>query len=264
MASKNILKGPFGIALALGLVLFSILYFGFDTKPKEQKALEKSRAAKLEATGIQNILNSAKAALSKEQMTMLDALNHDALGAETDSAKVAAFKSLSSGWYEAGYPIISGHYAEEVAKIDDDVDAWSMAGTTYIIGMRGAQEQDERSFARSRALKALWNVLDRDPENVSAQINMALVYVEAPDENPMQGILMLRELNEKYPDKVNVLNQLGRLAIQTNQSEKALQRLTTALKLEPANKNTICLLAMAYQQAGDKAKAAEFKEKCEN
>jgi len=80
----------------------------------------------------------------------------------------------------------------------------------------------------------------------------------------MQGILMLRDLNTKYPKNVAVLNQLGKLALQTNQSERALERLEAAIKLEPENNVTICLLAEAYSQLGDKTKATEYKKKCVN
>ena len=73
---------------------------------------------------------------------------------------------------------------------------------------------------------------------------------------------MLLKLNENNPDNVQVLNQLARLGLRTNQTEKAILRLKKAINLEPENNNSICLLAQAYAQAGNETKAKEFQNKC--
>lgn len=256
------LKRPFYIATVIGVVLFSLIYFGLDTKPRKQKALEKSRVVNLEATGVQNIIQDARNTLTKEQSSYLDALIDEVKTASDTTSKLKALMRLSKQWYDVGYPILSGYYAEEIGKLEKSKDAWSMAGTTYVLGMRSAKDENKRLFARSRAIQSIERAISIDPESVSDRINLALIYVEAPDQNPMQGILMLKELNEKYPNNVMVLNQLGRLAIQTNQVEKALSRLTKALSIDPENAKTICLLATAYQMAGDTQKASAYQEKC--
>nr|HRO74505.1 bacterial transcriptional activator domain-containing protein [Saprospiraceae bacterium] len=71
-------------------------------------------------------------------------------------------------------------------------------------------------------------------------------------------------LNKQHPKNVTVLNQLGRLALQTKQYDKALERLEAAIQLEPDNKNTNCLLATVYQETGNQAKADEYNKKCVN
>jgi Flp pilus assembly protein TadD len=78
----------------------------------------------------------------------------------------------------------------------------------------------------------------------------------------MKGVMMLRELQEAYPDNTLVLNTLGRLALQTGQWVRGIERLQQALALEPDNKNTICLLAQAYAGLGDQENAAIFAERC--
>ena len=98
--------------------------------------------------------------------------------------------------------------------------------------------------------------------NINDKINLALIYVDNPDTSPMQGIQMLLKLNENNPDNVQVMNQLARLALRTNQTAKAIQRLEKALGFEPENNNSICLIAQAYAQAGNESKAKEFQDKC--
>lgn len=256
------MKRPVIIALGLGAALFCLIYFGLDTKPSEQRAVEKSRAANMEATGIQNILTKARDSLSTDNRAYLEALNDEVRSATDDTTKVSKLKQLSAAWYEEGNTLISGYYAEEIAKLTNEHDAWAVAGTTYILGMRDALNDANRSYARNRAIQSIEAAISLEPENVSDQINLALIYVEAPDTNPMQGILMLRDLNDKYPQSVKVLNQLARLAIQTGQTDKALERLSTAYTLEPDNKNTVCMLAKAYEMSGDRDKMQQFQELC--
>ena len=80
----------------------------------------------------------------------------------------------------------------------------------------------------------------------------------------MKGILQLRELDTKFPNNAKVLFQLAKLAMRTNQYEKAVARLEQILKTNPNNPDAICLIADAYKGQGNAAKASVFAQKCQN
>jgi cytochrome c-type biogenesis protein CcmH/NrfG len=83
-----------------------------------------------------------------------------------------------------------------------------------------------KAFCNQRAVQAFENAISLNPDNASHRLNLALTYTEMPPEdNPMKGILLLRELQEQYPENTQVLNALGRLAIQTGQYARAVERL---------------------------------------
>ncbi len=249
------------ILIAFSIVAFLTMYFGCETKSKNIQALEKSRALSMEVTGIQNIINEAKKKLTQNQLSTLETMTAQL---EKDTAnRQATLKLLASEWYKCGHAAVSGHYAEEIATKSNTEDAWSIAGTTYVFGIKTATDEKTKEFCKSRAIKAFENAISLNPSNIDHQINMALCYVERPSQdNPMKGILMLRELNTKYPDNIGVLTQLARLALKTNQIDKALERLNQALKLDSKNKTTLCLLAEAYGLANDVQNAEVFKKKC--
>jgi len=257
----NIKKSQ-SILIVGAIALFCFMYFGMNTIPKKQKAAEMSRASNIEATGIQNIVTDAKRSLSKDQLNIIEALQTEYHDASSDDEKVERAKSMASKWYEFGVPIVSGYFAEEIAKIQNTKEAWSIAGTTYQIGMKSSQIPKEVKFAKGRAVKAFENAISMTDNNINDKINLALIYVENPDTSPMQGIQMLLKLNENNPDNVQVLNQLARLSLRTNQTDKAILRLEKAISLEPENNTSIGLLAQAYAQAGNDAKALEFQNKC--
>lgn len=244
------------------IALFCLIYFGLNIKPKEQRDLEMSRSASIEATGIQNIVMEAKKSLSPSEMNIIEAMQTEYQNSTEDQDKVEKAKNLASKWYEFGSPIVSGYYAEEIAKLENTKEAWSITGTTYAIGLKTSKLEKNIQFAKGRAVKAFENAITLEDDNVRDKINLALIYVDHPDEMPMQGIQMLLNLNENYPENVQVLNQLARLGIRTQQFEKAIRRLQKALSLEPDNNTSICLIAEAYEKSGQAVLAKEFQDKC--
>ncbi|HRG20156.1 MAG TPA: tetratricopeptide repeat protein [Saprospiraceae bacterium] len=246
------------IAIGAALVLFLAMYFGCETRPAQVRNLEKSRSLSLEVTGIENLMQTARKKLSASDLATLDALT-----ASMGEDSVAALEMLSSKWYELGDASIAGHYAEELALLKNDEQSWSIAGTTYLLGLKSATEDKVRAFCKSKALAAFEKALSLNPSNVDHKINKALCYVEMADENnPMQGILMLRELNQQYPENVNVMVQLARLALKTNQLDRAKERLQQALSLDPSNNSANCLMAETLEAAGDTQNAAMYRSKC--
>ncbi len=252
------------ILIGSAALLFAVLYFGFDTKPSKQKAIEKQRAGSLASTDINSMLVDAKAGLPAQSSASVMALEGDLEKAVQDTAKASAYKELSSLWFQLEKPGIAGYYAEKVAEIARDEEAWSIAGTTFSLCLQREMEEKIRSFCTNHAVQALEKAASLNPANLQHKVNLALVYAEnPPKDTPMKGILMLRDLNEQYPDNVLVLTQLGRLAIKTSQFDRAIERLSRAVELEPGNKAATCLLAQAYEGKGDAAKATDFKSKCE-
>jgi len=250
-------------AIAISIMLVILLYFGVDTMPPKQKEIEKSRSLQIEVTGTQNIIDQALKDIGNDNASIIEALNLEVDKSEGDSARINNIKVLASAWYEMGHPAVSAIYAENIAKIENTEPAWSIAGTTYMIGARSAADEKTKSFCSKRALQAFEMAISLDPEKIEPKINQALVFTDNPEkDNPMKGILMLRELADRYPQNTSVLNQLGALALKTGQTEKALERLLSSYSIEPENKNTLCLLAEAYQMAGDTDKAEIFRQKC--
>ena len=120
-----------------------------------------------------------------------------------------------------------------------------------------------KKYCAQNAVGSFERAISLNPDEPAHRLNLALVYTDLPpSDNPMRGILMLRDLNREYPEYVPVLNALGRLALQTGQIDRAVERLEQALNNEPENPDTHCLLAQAYQASGETDKASRFAERC--
>ena len=252
------------ITLVSAVLLFAGLYLGAGTKPKERKAVEKSRALTTESLDIEELLAEAKKTLPPTVAGEVAAAEQQFAEAAKEADKVAIFKNLSHIWYEQKRAELAGHYAQKVAELENTDAAWFTAGATFRTAAQQAENEKLKQFCNKRTLKAFENALSLDPTSATNKLNLATCYADNPPaDNPMKGILMLRELNEQEPDNVAVLNTLGRLAIQTSQFDKAILRLERAVSLSPKNKASVCLLAEAYEGAQNTAKAAEFAAKCQ-
>ncbi len=245
------------------LLLFSVLYFGCETKSKDTIAVEKSRALNFETINIQKLKTEAVERLdetTKQEFLFLNQMYNEA---SNDSLKTEALKKIAGFWYKNEEIILSGQYAKNIAEEVKTEDTWSITGTTFSIAFKKAKNENEKDFAHKNAIEAFETAISINPENTQHRINLALCYVERPSkDNPMQGIMQLLDLNKANPDNVAVILQLAKLGMQTSQWEKVIGRLNKVLTLEPNNIDAVCMLASAYAGKGDVVNEEKYKNLC--
>lgn len=255
--------------LFIGIATFMlfVMYFGCDRVPKNHKnSKENTVATSSEGDAeIQQLIKSGKNKLNAEQAELITSLEQQAKMSASDTAKSSILKKLSGAWYRANQKTIAGFFANQVALIDKTENAWKIAGSTLFESIGENEEPNLRKFCTDNAVKAFENAIALNPSNAEYQIASALCFTENPPaDNPMKGILMLRDLETKFPDNAQVLFQLAKLAMRTNQYDKAVQRLEQILKKNPNNPDATCLIGEAFSRKGEDAKAAMFAKKCEN
>jgi thioredoxin-like negative regulator of GroEL len=248
------------IVILSGLALFFILYFGCDAQSKEQKKATNAVALTLENLNPASLIEQATATLTPAQRADIQPLT-DKLATESTPS---VLKPLSAAWHNAGHDEVAAIYAQRVADAEKTDEAWSIAGANFYLALQKATDPNLREFCSKRAAEAFQNAASLNPTKLEHRLNMALCFVENPPaDNPMKGILQLRELDAQNPENTVVNFQLARLAIKTGQFDKAIVRLERIIAKEPQNTRFICLLADAYAGKGD-PKAAEWKAKCGN
>ena len=250
--------------LASATILFVILYFVFDTKPPRQALVEKSRALQAQDINIDALSNQALDDLDAQAKAKISGLSQALDTVLTEEGKIPLLKELSGAWYAVGQPALAGNFAEQVATLENTAESWGIAVTTFSLCIQRSTDEKLRSYCTKQAVTAYENAISLAPNDVNQRVNLALTYTaNPPEDNPMKGILLLRELNSQYPENVTVINNLARLAIQTGQFDRAIQRLEQAISLEADNLNSVCLLAQAYEGKGDQANAETFAQKCQ-
>ena len=253
------------IALGSAILLFCILYFSFSLTDKKAKARkDKERSLITEATGPEALLKEARLSASGDTLELVERLQHATEGKDTANI-LDNLKRISGIWYSQRRYGLAGYYAEKVAELEKTATAWSIAGTSYGMGVKVLSEGSEREFCAGRAAKAFEKAISIEPDATIHRLNLAAIYADAPPKDDvMKGIKMLLDLNKKEPGNTAVINLLGELAIKTGQFYKAIERLEESYRIDPDNPQTPCLLSMAYEGAGQHEKAHELAEKCRN
>ena len=194
----------------------------------------------------------------------LSSLENLAATTSEDSVQLQVWEQLSGEWYRLDQPVIAGHFAQKIAENLNTAGSWSITGTTFASVLDSETDEKILDFAFQRAVQAFENAISVDPENVDYRTNLAICYAKRPiPENPMKGILMLLEQNRQHPENVSVLFHLANFGVQTGQFEKAAERLSKALALEPENRKVNCLASKVFVEVGKMKEAEESRRRCE-
>ena len=115
---------------------------------------------------------------------------------------------------------------------------------------------------RSNADKAsdlLQRVLDKNDADLEAKTRLGLIKVNSPQ--PMQGIMMVREVLEQEPENEFALFNMGLLSIESRQFPRAVEYFERYQAVNPANEEGQLYLAISYLESGNNAKALETFKK---
>lgn len=258
MSTKKYLTGPW-LAAVFSIILVLVIYFFLPTKDDDQKQIEKSRALNFEKINVPVLLREAMKNLTDEEKVYLAELDR---GTDIEEERVENLKALSREWFNRGEWILAGDYAEQIAAIDSSAESFAIAGNTYSIGVQRYEVEALADHAKQRAIRNYEKAISVDAEELEYRINLAVTYAERPDsDNPMKGVMMLLDLEKKYPEDHRVQNTLAYYGLQTGQTEKARKRLMKVLAENPDDKRANCLMVKLLESTGEGG-AEQFAEKC--
>lgn len=132
------------------------------------------------------------------------------------------------------------------------------AAEAYYQAFGFAMQQDKRKAYAERARALYQELLEENPDDLDLKNKFAMTYMAS--NNPMQGIMMLREIVEKDPENADALLNLGILAIQTSQYGRAEEHLSQLIKYHPEHYQGHLLLGAAKLEHGHKEEARQLFE----
>lgn len=181
-------------------------------------------------------------------------------GATSENEKKAIFADSLATWYaESGVFDSAAWFAGESSSFFNTVESWRKAGDYYYQAYMFALEASKQQVLASKAQLYYNKVLAVLPTDLESKNNLAMTYTSSS--NPMQGIMMLREVLASDPKNETALFNLGMLSVQSAQYDNAIERLSALVVVNPKHIQGQLLLGIAYMQTGDKAKARNQFEK---
>lgn len=228
-----------------GVVLVLIFFYGFTNKPPHRSAFD-------------TLGNKLIDSLALPQEDKIIALQHD-LKKASGSEKISALNELASVWMKAGYLTIAGDYLRQKADAIPDYNNYMDAGNLLLDAMNTDTTQQMRVNVVYGSRYCYEKALELQPDDLDARIGLATVLVQGTSQ-PMQGIQMLREIDEQHPGNIKVNTTLGNFSIMSGQFDKAIERFTAVLQKDSLNLQSRYFLAEAYLGKQDTAAAIKTLE----
>lgn len=245
------------LAVALVGTLFSLPKVVVNNKGKDVDKERTASAAPASAPSASAPAASSPdshdgAALSPDQQKIVDQLRS---GFNQAGDKVAAGIKLSDEFAKLQKFDSAAFYAEKVALLAPAVENLMRAGDRYYEAYGFAVDEQKAKNLGIKTREYYQKAIDQNPGLLTAKANMAMTYVNT--ENPMQGILMLREVIDADPTNELALFNLGILSMRSNQYSKAADRFRQILTNNPANTKAKFYLGLSLVELGDKEQASK-------
>jgi tetratricopeptide (TPR) repeat protein len=243
------------LAVALVGTLFSLPKVVVNTKStgvETEKAKEEKGSEENTASAAPSVNSHDGATLSPDQQKIIDQYR-SGFNLADEKNKVAAGRKLSDKFAELQKFDSAAHYAEKIALLEPSVENLVRAGDRYYEAYGFAVDEQKAKTLGTRTREYYQKAIDLNPGLLAAKANMAMTYVNT--ENPMQGILMLREVLDTDPTNELALFNLGILSMRSNQYSKAADRFRQILTNNPANTKAKFYLGLTLVELGNKEEA---------
>ncbi len=176
------------------------------------------------------------------------------------SEKTANFADSLAGLYQKANKLDSAaHYFGLAFEAEPVKERQLKAANAYFEAFTYAMDAEKTAALGLKARKLYEQVLEDNPDNLDARINMAMTFLSGPQ--PMDGIMMLRAVAEEHPGHEKANFNLGILAMQTGQYRQAIQRLEQATATNPENVQAQFYLGQCYLEVGSRDEARKRFEK---
>jgi tetratricopeptide (TPR) repeat protein len=173
----------------------------------------------------------------------------------------ASAKALSDFWKGIHHHELTLYYLGESAKLENSEKSLTFAAHLFLNNMMEEHDGPLQHWYAARSKELFEKALAVNPNNDSSRIGLGATYMFGHvSDNPMQGILPIREIAEKHPDNLYAQMMLGLGGIQSGQYQKAVDRFLIIVQKQPDNLEAIFHLAETYDRMGDKANAVKWYE----
>ncbi len=179
--------------------------------------------------------------------------------ASADQQKETRLELADAYFAYKQYAVAALLYLEQSEKDASNAEMYVKAGDAFREAYRAGTDSNITPLLVEKAKSSYQKAMELDPKNLDAKTGVATCYVDA-SENPMQGIMLLREVVAADPENVNANLNLGMFSMKSGQFDKAISRFETVVKKKPSAEN-YAMLAESYEQSGNKVEAIKALKK---
>ena len=206
------------------------------------------------------ILASARQKITKEQNDRIIALENAVTRGDVKDQKIHIYQQLASFWKDsAGIFEPYAYYTAEGAKLVNSEKNLNFAARLFVDNLLASNEPLMQNWLATIGKDLYERSLTINPNNDSAKIAIGACYMFGNiSDNPMKGILTVREIAQKNPDNLYAQWVLGLGGKKSGQYDKAIEHFTRIVEKQPENVEVVFQLAESNELKGDKIAAVKW------
>jgi tetratricopeptide (TPR) repeat protein len=257
------LKKPQFIVAFIATLLCVVLYI-FVPRSKKTDESSENKNTQTQSVSAQSLVDGAKTALNASQKISLLSIENQLVGAKTTADTAKVYRLLSQFWADSAHRVEPYlYYTYSAALLENSEKSLTFAAQLLIDNLTTQEAPPAvQNWIAVNAKVLLEKALVINPNNDSTKINLGACYLFGNiSDNPMQGILKVKEVVDKNPQSVYGNLILGLGGKKSGQFPKAIERFITVLKIEPTNMEAMVNLAECYELNNQKDLAIEWYTK---
>jgi tetratricopeptide (TPR) repeat protein len=257
------LKKPQVFVVIIALVLLGLLYF---VAPRSNNELKPASSNSTENQTVTNksIIDDAKTSLSAEFKISLLSIENQLSRSKNTADSLMYTRKLARFWADSANRLTPYlYYTYSAALLENSEKSLTFAAQQLIDNLITPDAPPALlPWMAGNAKVLLEKALEINPNNDSAIINLGACYLFGNiSDNPMQGILKVKQVVDKNPQNAYGQFILALGGKKSGQYDKAIERLLIVVSLQPSNLEAMVHLAECYELANQKEDAIQWYTK---
>jgi tetratricopeptide (TPR) repeat protein len=252
------------LLVSVALTAFVLLYFFGKTipPPKVLPASVSTQTTDHQHIKFEDILSQAKEKISPSQNERLLKLENSVVRGDVKEQQLHVYHQLARFWADSAHIFEPyAYYTGEAAKLENSEKSLTFAARLFLDNLMTEGQPAMQNWLGSNAKVLFEKALAINPSNDSSRIGLGACYLFGNiSDNPMEGILPVREIAQKNPGNLYAQMILGLGGKKSGQFDKAIERFNIVVQKQPDNVEALFNLAECYEEKGDKANAVKWYE----
>ena len=245
-----------------GLIVAALFLFG-RTGPYKSGISKNFQSTPQSELSADSILFHAKEILNPAQIQWMNDLEQSVIRGDVKKQKLDVFHQLAHFWKDSAR-IFEPYawYEAEAARLENSEKSLTFAAHLILENLRNEESDQLKRWKALQAKDLFERSLRINDKNDSTIVGLGACYIFGNiADNPMEGILKVRQVVEK--DSTNIYAQmvLGQGSLMSGQYDRAIDRFEKVLALQPVNLEAILLMAEVFERKEDKANAIKWYSK---
>ena len=248
------------ITIAIGVLIVAGLFLFGRTGPHKGEITKTVQPITPNELTTDSILFHVKETLNPAQIQWMNDLEQSVIRGDVKKQKLDVFHQLAHFWQDSAR-IFEPYawYEAEAARLENSEKSLTFAAHLFLENLRNEENDRLKKWKALQAKDLFERSLRINDKNDSTIVGLGACYIFGNiADNPMEGILKVRQVVER--DSTNIFAQLvlGHGSLISEQYDRAIDRFGKVLAIHPQNLEAILMMAEVYERKADKTNAIKW------